>query len=121
MAPTKDFRSAERLGVVRAPEDKNGALLPRRIGGEYVLLPPPGHGPDRTGADIWLSRSSDLHSWAPAGAGAGRRPGGWWDSARIGIGPPPIETPEGWLLVYHGVRQTVAGALYRAGLALARS
>ena len=29
-----------------------------------------------------------------------------------------METPEGWLLVYHGVRQTVAGALYRAGLAL---
>ena len=46
------------------------------------------------------------------------RQGGWWDSARIGIGPPPIETPEGWLLIYHGVRQTVAGALYRAGLAL---
>ena len=48
----------------------------------------------------------------------GARPGGWWDSARIGIGPPPMETPEGWLLIYHGVRQTVAGALYRAGLAL---
>ena len=46
------------------------------------------------------------------------RPGGWWDSARIGIGPPPIETPEGWLMIYHGVRETVAGALYRAGLAL---
>ena len=46
------------------------------------------------------------------------RPGGWWDSARIGIGPPPLETAEGWLVVYHGVRQTVAGALYRAGLAL---
>ena len=46
------------------------------------------------------------------------REGGWWDSARIGIGAPPMETPEGWLLVYHGVRQTVAGALYRAGLAL---
>ena len=29
-----------------------------------------------------------------------------------------METPEGWLLIYHGVRQTVAGALYRAGLAL---
>ncbi len=36
----------------------------------------------------------------------------------MGIGAPPLETPEGWLVVYHGVRQTVAGALYRAGLAL---
>ena len=32
-----------------------------------------------------------------------------WDSARIGMGPPPIETPEGWLVAYHGVRDTVAG------------
>jgi len=34
------------------------------------------------------------------------------------MGPPPLETPEGWLVVYHGVRQTVAGSLYRVGLAL---
>ena len=47
-----------------------------------------------------------------------RRQGGWWDSARIGMGPPPLETEHGWLVVYHGVRQTVAGGLYRAGLAL---
>jgi predicted GH43/DUF377 family glycosyl hydrolase len=46
------------------------------------------------------------------------REGAWWDSARIGVGPPPIETSEGWLMVYHGVRVTVAGALYRVGLAL---
>jgi beta-1,2-mannobiose phosphorylase / 1,2-beta-oligomannan phosphorylase len=48
----------------------------------------------------------------------GPREGGWWDSARIGIGPPPLETEHGWLLVYRRVRQTVAGGLYRAGLAL---
>ena len=47
-----------------------------------------------------------------------RRAGGWWDSARIGMGPPPIETDAGWLVVYHGVRRTVAGELYRVGLAL---
>ncbi len=38
LATTQDFRSVERLGMVRAPEDKNGALLPRRIDGEYVLF-----------------------------------------------------------------------------------
>ena len=48
----------------------------------------------------------------------GRRPGGWWDSARVGMGAPPLETPHGWLAVYHGVRETVSGHLYRAGLAL---
>jgi len=34
------------------------------------------------------------------------------------LGTQPIETSEGWLLIYHGVRQTAAGALYRVGLAL---
>src|SRR4029079_19505451 len=48
----------------------------------------------------------------------GGRPGGGWDSARVGMGPPPLETEHGWLVVYHGVRQTVAGGLYRAGLSL---
>src|SRR5512133_143135 len=37
-ATTQDFHSVQRLGLARAPEDKNGALLPRRIRGEYVLL-----------------------------------------------------------------------------------
>lgn len=46
------------------------------------------------------------------------RRGAWWDANTIGLGPPPIETPEGWLLIYHGVRQTPGGCLYRLGLAL---
>jgi predicted GH43/DUF377 family glycosyl hydrolase len=46
------------------------------------------------------------------------RKGAWWDSLRIGIGPPLIETEHGWLLVYHGVKETVSGAIYRVGLAL---
>jgi predicted GH43/DUF377 family glycosyl hydrolase len=47
-----------------------------------------------------------------------RRSGGWWDAARIGIAPPPIETNEGWLQIYHGVRNTVSGSIYRVGAAL---
>jgi len=117
LATTPDFKSVHRLGMVRAPEDKNGGLLPRRINGEFIMLHRPVTALTHR-ADIWLSRSSDLHSWAPPEPVLAARPGGWWDSARIGIGPPPIETPEGWLLIYHGVRVTVAGALYRAGLAL---
>jgi len=46
------------------------------------------------------------------------RDGAWWDAARIGIGPPPIETEHGWLLIYDGVKQTMSGAIYRVGLAL---
>ena len=46
------------------------------------------------------------------------RRGGWWDANKIGLSPPLIETPRGWLMLYHGVRRTAAGALYRVGLAL---
>jgi predicted GH43/DUF377 family glycosyl hydrolase len=115
LAKTSDFRSFERLGLIMTPEDKNAVLLPRRVEGNWVLF----HRPtSRHGADIWLSRSSDLQSWSTPELVMSRRPGGWWDSARIGMGAPPIETDDGWLVVYHGVRETVAGGLYRAGLAL---
>ncbi len=46
------------------------------------------------------------------------RTGAWWDSLRIGIGPPPLRTEHGWLLLYHGVKSTVGGDIYRVGLAL---
>jgi len=117
LATTQDFRTVERLGVVRVPEDKNAALLPRRVDGQFVLF----HRPVTVigaRADVWLSRSSDLRHWGTPEPVLAARAGGWWDSARIGLGPTPLETPEGWLVIYHGVRQTVAGALYRAGLAL---
>ena len=115
LARTRDFRAFERLGPIMTPDDKNAALLPRRIGGDWVLF----HRPTSAeGADVWLSRSSDLRSWRSPERVLNRRPGGWWDSARVGMGPPPLETEEGWLVVYHGVRDTVAGGLYRAGLAL---
>jgi predicted GH43/DUF377 family glycosyl hydrolase len=115
LAETEDFRRFERLGLAMTPEDKNGVLLPRRVGGDWVLF----HRPTSVhGADIWLSRSPDLKRWGAPEHVLNRRPGGWWDSARMGIGPPPLETEDGWLVVYHGVRETVAGGLYRAGLAL---
>lgn len=117
LATTQDFRSIKRLGMARGPEDKNGALLSRRIGGEFVLF----HRPVTVvGArsDVWLSRTADLHSWSSPEPVFQAREGGWWDCARIGMGPPPLETPEGWLVLYHGVRNTVAGALYRVGLVL---
>jgi len=46
------------------------------------------------------------------------RRGGWWDANKIGLCSPPIETTKGWLVLYHGVRQTASGSIYRLGLAL---
>jgi predicted GH43/DUF377 family glycosyl hydrolase len=118
LATTEDFVTVERYGVVRHPEDKNAALLPHRIDGRWVLLHRPktqsggGHG------EILLSRSTDLLSWSAPEQVLQPRAGAWWDSLRIGIGPPPIRTEHGWLLVYHGVKETIAGGIYRVGLVL---
>jgi predicted GH43/DUF377 family glycosyl hydrolase len=46
------------------------------------------------------------------------RRGAWWDANKIGLCNPPIETERGWLVVYHGVKTTASGSLYRLGLAL---
>jgi len=115
LALTEDFKYFERLGVIAAPEDKDAALLPHRIGGHWALIHRP-VGP--MGAHIWISYSPDLRHWGSHRLMLRARLGGWWDANKIGLSPPPIETPEGWLIIYHGVRQTAGGCLYRLGLAL---
>ncbi len=115
MALTRDFHTFERLGVVMSPEDKDAALLPRRIKGEWALI----HRPvGFMGAHMWISYSNDLKHWGTHKLMLEARRGSWWDANKIGLCNPPIETPRGWLVIYHGVRQTVSGALYRLGLAL---
>ncbi|MFW9843776.1 MAG: glycosylase, partial [Candidatus Thorarchaeota archaeon] len=42
----------------------------------------------------------------------------WWQNLKIGGGPTPIETSEGWLLFYHGVTLTCNGYVYSVGAAL---
>lgn len=115
LALTHDFRSFERIGLVMQPEDKDAALLPHRIGDSWALIHRP-VGP--AGAHIWISYSSDLRHWGSHQVMLEARRGAWWDANKIGLSPPPIETPEGWLMIYHGVRHTPAGCLYRLGLAL---
>ncbi len=115
LAMTGDFRSFKRYGLVMQPEDKDAALLPRRINGSYALI----HRP-MTGAhgDIWISYSPDLQNWGDHKPVLRARKGAWWDANKIGLSPPLIETPRGWLMIYHGVRQTASGCIYRMGLAL---
>ena len=115
LALTEDFRDFERCGLVMQPDDKDAALLPRRINGSFALL----HRPmtDR-GAHIWISFSPDLRNWGGHKLVLRARKGGWWDANKVGLSPPLIETPEGWLMLYHGVRHTASGSLYRLGVAL---
>ncbi len=118
LATTEDFRTVERHGIIRHPEDKNAALLPQRINGRWLLLHRPKTEFGGARGEILLSRSADLVSWSAPEQVLQPRAGAWWDSLRIGIGPPPLRTEHGWLLVYHGVKETVAGGIYRVGLAL---
>ena len=115
LAFTEDFRQFERYGVIMQPEDKDAALLPHRIGGNWALIHRPVSAPR---AHMWMSYSPDLRHWGSHKLMLEARRGGWWDANKIGLSPPPIETPQGWLVIYHGVRITVAGGLYRLGLAL---
>ena len=115
LALTKDFRTYERFGVIMPPDDKDAALLPRRINGFWALI----HRPmTPLGAHIWISYSPDLRHWGSHKLMLEARRGGWWDANKIGMSPPPIETPRGWLMIYHGVRRTPSSSIYRLGLAL---
>lgn len=115
LALTEDFRRFERLGLVMQADDKDAALMPRRVHGSFALL----HRPIAdSGAHIWISFSPDLRTWGGHRMMLEARKGGWWDANKVGLSPPLIETPRGWLMIYHGVRHTGAGHLYRLGLAL---
>lgn len=115
LALTDDFRTFDRQGLVMQPDNKDAALLPRRIQGQFALL----HRPtSEAAAHIWISYSPDLSNWGHHKLILAARKGAWWDANRIGLSPPLIETERGWLMIYHGVRRTASGALYRLGLAL---
>ena len=118
LATTRDFRAFTRHGAVLPPENKDAALFPERIDGRWAMLHRPVANLGGPRADIWVSFSPDLRHWGdhrrvlPAGSGLA------WDAAKVGIGPPPLRTDDGWLILYHGVRNTVSGPVYRLGLAL---
>lgn len=115
LALTEDFRRFDRLGLVMQADDKDAALMPRRVHGSFALL----HRPIAdSGAHIWISFSPDLRTWGGHKLILEARKGGWWDANKVGLSPPLIETSRGWLMIYHGVRHTGAGHLYRLGLAL---
>jgi len=113
---TFDFETFNFLENAFLPLNRNGVLFPRRINDKYTLLSRPsdrGHTPF---GDIFLSSSPDMVHW-----GEHRfvmSPKEPWESTKIGAGPIPIETPEGWLLFYHGVLTSCNGFVYSFGAAL---
>lgn len=117
MAWTEDFEEFHRMENAFLPYNRNGSLFPRKINGNYVMLSRPlSSGNMSSGSSIYLSQSPDLVYWGKHRFVMGTAKG--WQASKIGAGPIPIETDEGWLLIYHGVRATCNGLLYMAGCAI---
>jgi predicted GH43/DUF377 family glycosyl hydrolase len=100
LAVTDDFESIERKGLIFHPENKDVAIFPEKVKGKYIAL----HRPNNSGfgkPSIWYSESPDLFHWGNHKCIVRPRDNKW-ESQKIGGGAPPIKTPEGWLIIYHG-------------------
>lgn len=110
VAYTFDFQTFHQLENAFLPFNRNGVLFPRKINGMYMMLSRPSDNGHTPFGDIFLSQSPDLTFW-----GKHRlvmRPCMGWESTKIGAGPTPIETEQGWLLFYHGVLTSCNGFVY---------
>jgi len=111
LARTEDFRTFERIAIVSGPSNKDGVLFSEKINGMYARLDRP---IGNNVGSIWLSYSPDLVNWGRSELVMCPRPR-YWDSFRIGASAPPIRTDRGWLEIYHGVKMTSSGPVYRLG------
>jgi beta-1,4-mannooligosaccharide/beta-1,4-mannosyl-N-acetylglucosamine phosphorylase len=116
VAYTHDFETYYQLENAYLPFNRNGVLFPRKIDGRYAMLSRPSDNGHTPFGDIFYSESPDMRYWGNHrhvfGTGSG------WQSTKVGAGPIPIETSEGWLLIYHGVLTSCNGFVYSAGAAL---
>jgi len=118
---TDDFESFDFLGIGPGEDSRNGVLLPERMGGRYIRLDRPNRlsleGGPTSGDEIVLSESTNLVDWKPITTVLRGRPH-YWDE-RIGSGPPPVKTRDGWLHIYHGIATHFGSAnIYQAGVVL---
>jgi beta-1,4-mannooligosaccharide/beta-1,4-mannosyl-N-acetylglucosamine phosphorylase len=110
LARTDDFQTFYQMENMLPPYNRNGVLFPRKIGGKYAMLHRPsdrGHTPF---GDMYYCESPDLMHWGKQRFVFGTA--GGWQSTKVGPGPVPIETDEGWLCFYHGVLTSCNGFVY---------
>ncbi|MEN8256157.1 MAG: glycoside hydrolase family 130 protein [Verrucomicrobiota bacterium] len=115
LARTKDFKTVERIALITQADLRNVVIFPEKIDGRYVRLDRP-HS-EITPWSIWISYSPDLIHWGDSRMLIKPEPY-HWDEMKVGPGAPPFQTAAGWLSIYHGVFETMAGAVYRLGVAL---
>lgn len=116
LARTTDFETAERLGIVMPPTNKDAAVFPGEFKGLRIML----HRPVTGGQEhIWHAcAQGSWERWGKPAVLLPERGGPWWDGLRVGVGTPPMLTDQGWLLIYHGVKEMGARPIYRLGVAL---
>ncbi|QUI22076.1 glycoside hydrolase family 130 protein [Vallitalea pronyensis] len=120
MGYTEDFKEYYQMENAFMPYNRNGVLFPRKIDGMYMMLSRPSDNGHTPFGDIWLSKSPDLKYWGEHRfvMGTASFEESAWQCTKIGAGPAPIETSEGWLLFYHGVLHSCNGFVYAMGVAL---
>lgn len=115
LAKTRDFRTVERVALITQADMRNVVIFPESFNGRYARLDRP-HS-EISPWSIWLSWSPDLVHWGDSEVVI--KPVRYhWDETKIGPGATPIRTNRGWLSIYHGVFETMDGAVYRLGVAL---
>ncbi|MBR7041447.1 MAG: glycoside hydrolase family 130 protein [Clostridia bacterium] len=116
VAKTEDFRTYYQLENAFLPFNRNGVMFPEKINGNYAMLSRPSDNGHTPFGDIFYSESPDLCYWGKHRHVMSTR--GSWQSTKVGAGPIPIKTDEGWLLFYHGVLTSCNGFVYHFGAAL---
>lgn len=113
---THDFETFYQMENAFLPFNRNGVLFPRKIKGKYAMLSRPSDNGHTPFGDIYYSESPDIVHWGRHRFVMGTTDG--WQATKIGAGPIPIETADGWLLIYHGVLTSCNGFVYSFGAAL---
>ena len=116
IAYTTDFVDFHQLENAFLPFNRNGVLFPRKINGNYAMLSRPSDNGHTPFGDVFYSESPDLTYWGKHKHVM--KPIGGWQATKVGGGPTPIETDEGWLMIYHGVLTSCNGFVYSAGAAI---
>lgn len=115
LARTKDFETVEKLALITQPDYRNVVIFPQKFNDMYVRLDRPHQNINPWG--IWISYSPDLIYWGKSRALI--NPLHYhWDELKMGPGIPPIQTPQGWLNIFHGAYSTINSTIYRLGVAL---
>jgi len=113
-----------KLGVVadefRFLRDKDVVLFPKKINGKFVMLHRIWPGIQIVyfqdwkdlNKSFWENYLKNLTDYIVLD------PKSIYEVKYIGAGGPPIETDEGWILIYHGVQETITGKTYHVMAAL---